>query len=208
MLTQEQWQTVVEIMGYCSSVLVLISLTMSSIVKLRIINTIGSAIFVVYALIVGSYPSAFMNLGIIFINLYFLNRLGKQKANFSMLETGLTRAYFRKFMDFYQDDIHKYFPEFDAEKLDGDLDVGYFIHCDMATCGVVLGRVPEEGVLELVLDYSTPEYRDFSVGKYLYDELKKMGYRKVIYTGNQKNHLKYVRKMGFVQEGDRYIKTL
>ena len=40
----------IEMIGYLGSILVLISMLMSSVIKLRVINTIGSGIFCVYAL--------------------------------------------------------------------------------------------------------------------------------------------------------------
>lgn len=62
----------IEWVGYLASALIVISLTMSSIVKLRIINSIGCALFVVYGISVGALPVAFSNVLIIFINLYYL----------------------------------------------------------------------------------------------------------------------------------------
>ena len=47
-----------ELVGYFASLLVLISLLMTSVVKLRVINMIGSLIFAVYALLICSYPTA------------------------------------------------------------------------------------------------------------------------------------------------------
>ena len=64
-----QW---VEWIGYLASFLVLISLLMSSILKLRWINLLGSTIFSIYGFIIGSLPVAFMNMGTAFINIYYL----------------------------------------------------------------------------------------------------------------------------------------
>ena len=44
----------IEMLGYLGSALVVASMLMSSVVKLRVINTIGSGIFAVYALIIHS----------------------------------------------------------------------------------------------------------------------------------------------------------
>ena len=53
--------TIIEMVGYLGSVLVVVSMLMSSVIKLRVINTVGSGIFAVYALIIHSYPTALMN---------------------------------------------------------------------------------------------------------------------------------------------------
>ena len=47
----------IELVGYLGSALVVASMLMSSVVKLRVINTLGSGIFAVYALMIHSYPT-------------------------------------------------------------------------------------------------------------------------------------------------------
>ena len=64
-----------EIIGYFASVLVAISLMMSSILKLRVINLLGAALFTLYGLLIGAYPVAVMNFFIVLIDLYYLREL-------------------------------------------------------------------------------------------------------------------------------------
>ena len=71
--------TIIEIAGYVGSTLVVVSMLMSSVVKLRVINTIGSVISATYALIIHSYPLALMNICLIIINVYNLMKLLKTK---------------------------------------------------------------------------------------------------------------------------------
>ncbi|MDO5785972.1 MAG: hypothetical protein Q4P20_13030, partial [Eubacteriales bacterium] len=63
---------IIEIFGYIGSALVVISMLMSSIVKLRIINTTGSVISGIYAVICGALPLALMNFCLITINVISL----------------------------------------------------------------------------------------------------------------------------------------
>ena len=53
-------EIILELIGYLGSLLVIVSMLMTSVVKLRIINTIGSVIFCGYALAIHSYPTAAM----------------------------------------------------------------------------------------------------------------------------------------------------
>ena len=62
----------IEWVGYAASTFIDISLIMNSVTKIRIINTIGCILFVIYGLNVGSYPVAFSNSLIIIINLVYL----------------------------------------------------------------------------------------------------------------------------------------
>lgn len=65
----------IEWVGYAASALIVISLIMTSVVKLRIVNTAGCILFVIYGFTVGAYPVAVSNLLIVFINFYHLYRL-------------------------------------------------------------------------------------------------------------------------------------
>lgn len=67
--------TLIEIFGYLGSALVVISMLMHSIFRLRIINLIGSVISGTYAVIVGALPLGIMNMCLIIINLYNLFKL-------------------------------------------------------------------------------------------------------------------------------------
>ena len=65
----------IEWIGYAASIAVAISLTMTAIVKLRIINSIGCLLFVVYGLYLKAYPVALANAIIVLINIYNLYKL-------------------------------------------------------------------------------------------------------------------------------------
>lgn len=67
-----------EIFGYTGTALVLLSMTMTSITKLRWLNMLGSLICAIYALLTGTYPVMFLNLGMILINSTQLIRAQKQ----------------------------------------------------------------------------------------------------------------------------------
>ena len=69
----------IEWVGYSASLFIVISLTMTSIVKLRIINSIGCLLFVIYGLNVKAYTVVISNALIIMINIYNLYMLFKSK---------------------------------------------------------------------------------------------------------------------------------
>ena len=45
-----------ELIGYLASALIVVSLAMRSVVRLRTISLVGSVTFVVYGLLIGSWP--------------------------------------------------------------------------------------------------------------------------------------------------------
>ena len=67
--------TFIEAIGYLGSSLVLVSFLMASVAKLRIVNSVGSVIFTIYAFIIHSYPTAIMNICLVLINIYYLVKL-------------------------------------------------------------------------------------------------------------------------------------
>lgn len=195
--------TVYEIIGYVSTVLVLVSFLMASVVKLRVINTIGSGIFVVYALLIGSYPTAILNLGIVSINIYFLVRLLRAEKLTTMLPIEADNAYLKEFMTFYGADMQRFFPEVALEK--DSADAAYFVYYDLVPVGVLLGKKQDDGSLRILVDYSTPKYRDASVGRFMYKKLLSNGqYTRLEIVEPSEKHVKYLNAMGFVKDGSVY----
>ncbi len=64
-----------EIFGYIGTACVIISMLMTSVVKLRLINMVGALISLIYALIVGAAPIAVLNAALIIIQIFQLYRL-------------------------------------------------------------------------------------------------------------------------------------
>ena len=68
-----------EIFGYIGTALVVGSMLMTSVAKLRIVNICGSAIAAIYSLIIGTYPILIMNVAIVIINIVQLVILCRKK---------------------------------------------------------------------------------------------------------------------------------
>jgi hypothetical protein len=65
--------TIIDLVGYLAMAFLLISFLMKDVKKLRIINSLGCAFFVIYGfLLVTSWPIIITNSAIISINLYYL----------------------------------------------------------------------------------------------------------------------------------------
>lgn len=196
----------IEIFGYIGSVMVVVSMLMSSIVKLRVINTIGSVISGTYAIICGALPLALMNICLIIINVYNLVKLLKSKQVYDLVEAETEEGFVKYFVDRYAADIKTYFPGFDNLNLDGKK--AYVVCCDGNPAGVLIGEKAVEK-LDVFIDYSTPAYRDCSVGTYLYSKLSTKGIKTLTFSQKEtETHVNYMDKMGFVKENGVYVKTL
>ena len=72
----------------------------------------------------------------------------------------------------------------------------------------MLGNKTEDGTLDMLLDYSLPEYRDFSIGEFLSIRLKEEGIRRLTYAGPTANHMAYLSKLHFSERNGIYEKEL
>ncbi|PKQ68672.1 YgjV family protein [Labilibaculum manganireducens] len=183
-----------EWIGYAASVLVLISLTMTSIVKLRWYNLTGAILFSAYGFLIGSLPVGIMNFLIVCANLYNLQKMYKRKEDFKIIEIKENDELLTHFLDFYKKDIKSFFPDYKMEK--GQL--GMFVLRDMAVAGIFIGS-KDQTELRIEMDYALPQYRDFKVGAYLYNQLSDILQKhdiNSVYFDTGIN-LKYMEKMGF-----------
>ena len=194
--------TLIELVGYLGSFLVLVSFLMTSVYKLRIVNTIGSVIFAVYALIIHSYPTALMNVCLVLINLRFLWTMTHSRKEYECIRVRGDDLFLEHFIDTYADDIQTVFPGLLLDVSDADL--VFLVNCENRPAAVFAGR-GTDGVLDILLDYSVPEYRDFTVGMYLWEILPEYGVHTLMYSGPAEHHTEYLKKMGFQKEGDRYV---
>ncbi len=69
-----------ELIGYLGTTLVIISMMMTSVTKLRIFNVSGAIVSTVYALLITAYPVALLNITLMLINLFHLIRAWRKKA--------------------------------------------------------------------------------------------------------------------------------
>ncbi len=195
---------ILEWIGYAASVMIAISITMSSIVKFRILNLIGAGIFSLYGFLIGALPVGFMNLFIVVVDLYFLFQIFNTKEAFEILEVRPNDRYLIRFLQFNDKEIQRFFPGFEYKSELNDL--SFFVLRDMQVAGLFLAHRQDDDVLRVRLDYVGPKYRDFKNGRYIYTRLRKYfsdhGITKVLAHAGSQNHLKYLKKLGFEEQSD------
>ncbi|MDP5077612.1 MAG: YgjV family protein [Nonlabens sp.] len=64
--------TLLDFIGYLASFILLLSFTRKNVRHLRIINTLGCILFVIYGAMLSSWPVMITNVSIVLINLYYL----------------------------------------------------------------------------------------------------------------------------------------
>ena len=188
-----------ELLGYAASVLVAASLTLKSIVRLRVVNLLGAVCFTIYGALLGAWPVALVNGVIVLINVWHLTQMASAREYFRLLEVGPDSEYLREFLRFHARDISHFLPEFDGAAAPGDLVL--FVLRDMVPAGLLLARPEGPGRLRARLDFVIPGYRDFKVGDFLFRRnaaaFTGRGYRTVVANPGHPEHAAYLRRMGF-----------
>ncbi|WP_462279738.1 GNAT family N-acetyltransferase [Salinivirga cyanobacteriivorans] len=190
---------ILEWIGYLASILVAISLMLTSIVRLRIVNLIGSGTFAVYGFLIGSLPVGFMNLFIVFVNIYYLYLLLNRKEYFETLEVSPENKYLARYLKFHENEIERYFPGFifDSQKHS----FCFFILRDAQVAGLFIAYPENDHTLHVVLDYVGPRYRDLKNGYYIYNKFvnffKEQNFNKIIAEARSKHHYKYLQRLNF-----------
>lgn len=196
-----------EIIGYIGSALIVISMMMTSVLRLRLVNILGSGISICYAIAVKAYPVAFLNAFLIIVNVAKTVQLFRLEKSYLMIVSkgadGLPQYLVQK----YNKDILNFFPDF--KELSDDDDVFILMNGDIAT-GITAGKIDENKNFNVKIDYTTPAYRDNSAGLYLYKEIGKLGCcKRVVFETSSKNHEAYMYKIGFVKiSRGKYVKEL
>ena len=200
-------ELILELIGYTGSLLVIVSMLMTSVVKLRIINTVGSVIFCTYAFLIHSYPTAIMQICLIIINIINLYKLNNTKKEYAAVVTKADDGFLTHFLFTNSDDIKKFFPDFSVPAAGNKI---FLITCGQVPAGVFIAEDDGKGALTVKLDYTTPAYRDCSAGKFFYAHLKKLGIKKISAETKIPAHEKYLHKMGFSQNGNSqsFVKEL
>ncbi len=200
---------IIEAVGYIGSALVLVSFLMVSVRRLRIVNSIGSIIFTAYAFIIHSYPTAIMNLCLVGINVYYLIKMSNTSEttrNYDLVKVSPDDGMLTYTIDRLKDDIQQCFPGITLDLDNANL--AYLICYNGSPAGIFVGNKKADNCVDIILDYSLPEFRDFSIGNFLFSKLPSDGVTAVVFNGPDTHHKEYLDKYNFVKTENGYIKNL
>ncbi|MEA3306985.1 MAG: hypothetical protein U9Q34_04280, partial [Elusimicrobiota bacterium] len=91
----------IELIGYIGSLLIALSLLMSNIKKLRLLNLLGALSFTVYGFLTKTYPVMAVNFFISLINIWYLAQMTMKKDFFKTLKVKTTDTYLENFLKFH-----------------------------------------------------------------------------------------------------------
>lgn len=202
---------IIQAFGYLASVLLAISLVINNDLKFRWLNTAGCLSFIVYGILINAFPIILTNTILLLINLYALLKIYKKTEDFDLLEFATDATLITKFLGFYEEDIKAYFPNFELKK--EDTAIRFVVLRDLVIANVFVASLSEDGTAKVQLNYTVPKYRDYKVGRFIFEKEKSFllskGIKKLLYKEvANKKHLQFLQVMGFEKVGSDYVKRL
>jgi hypothetical protein len=170
-----------DIFGWISSILVVLSLMQARVLRFRWMNLIGAAMATVVNALLGIWPFAAMNGVIAVIDVYWIWRLTRERhdeAVYEVVEVGVDDAYLRHVLGVHARDLAATHPGFslaDISRPPVQVELGetgersaFLVLRGDETVGMVLVRDAGSGTGEVELDYVTERFRDFTPGEFVY----------------------------------------
>jgi hypothetical protein len=199
---------VLELFGYLASAIVAVSLTMTSLLRLRVINLVGAALFTTYGVLIEAWPVVALNAFIVVVNIRFLTKILRRRDSFSLLEVDAESPYLLRFLEFHMPDIQYFLPGFRYEPSEHQMRL--FVLRDVVPAGLLIGTQRGE-TLDVQLDYATPGYRDLKIGRYLFGRgapyFSDRGIERFISSGPPR-HVRYLERVGYSRDGERWVRVL
>ncbi len=199
-----------ESVGYLASALVVVSLAMTSVVRLRVISLAGSLAFLVYGVLIGSVPIVVTNAAIACLNVWFLWRELGGGRDLGAIVVPPDSPFLLDFLEHHATDISRFQPDYD---LSAPVGFAIVLTRDGLPAGVVLGE-RDGTTLHVTLDHVLRAYRDSRLGKWLYGPgarvFRTAGIASVSTPGGTESHRPYLLRVGFEYDPAtaRYIREL
>lgn len=186
-----------ELVGYLASALVVASLAMTSVVRLRTISLAGSLTFVVYGMLIGSIPIIVTNASIAALNVWFLSRELGGRRDLGAVVVPTDSPFLLDFLTHHAADIARFQPEYDPS---ASHDFALVLTRDGLPAGVLLGDRDGDR-LDIALDYVLKPYRDSRLGSWLYaggaGVFRSAGIAELTSAAGRETHPGYLVRVGF-----------
>ena len=193
----------VVLIGYLASAILAISLMMSNALRFRWLNIAGNICFITYGIFIMAFPIIVANSILLCINIYQLVKLLTFKETFHQVAFTSGDAFIEKFLTFYHNDIESYFPNYQFTTSDNR--ICFVVLRDLVIANLFVARIDHAGNAVVEINYTVPHYRDFKVGRFIFDKEKEYllahGVHSIVYEQvANKNHEHFIKVMGFVQQ--------
>lgn len=195
----------VEIFGYIGTVFVIVSMMMTSLVRLRAINICGGMISLLYSCYYGAWAMVVMNACLITINIVQIIIALRGRGSYHYCSVGFDEAAVSVFMSTHASDIGRYSPALESLVYSG-AQVN-MIYSTGEAAGIVVTE-QDGDQLRLLGEYTVPKHRSVATGRFLLESLKGQGAGEVFATPVSEKQEKHLLKLGFEKKERQFIISL
>lgn len=218
--------TWLDALGWGGSVLLIVSLAVSGVLRFRALNLVASVVLTAFNALLGIWPMVAMNGVIAVINVWHLVRLLREsddERRYDVVAVGPDDEYLAHLLRVHGPDIQRHNPGFawDAVTAAGARRWAFLVLRGDETVGLVLlvrevaadgqNASEGEGVGRVELDYVTPRYRDLSVGTFVYrrdSRMADLGLDRLVANDRMLDRDSYFRGVGFRSEGSELVRDV
>ena len=197
-------------LGYLAAAFLAASLLVKRALWFRWINLFGCLTFVVYGVLIDAFPVILTNVTLFIINIVQLVQLYTRKEHFEFVQVRKGDEIVHRFLKFYKKDLQNYFPHF--QFTDDENKICFMVLRDFTIANLFVARRTEDGKIFVEINYTVPQFRDYKVGKFIFDEgADFLGIHGVttIYTKSYfAPHTEFLKRMGFtsaIVNGEEYF---
>ncbi|HBX50308.1 MAG: hypothetical protein A2275_09205 [Bacteroidetes bacterium RIFOXYA12_FULL_35_11] len=167
---------------------------------LRFLHLLALFIISFIGFIFEIYPPAIISTCLLAGDIYMFSKLFVAKNAYNILQVRSNNEYLNTFIEYYKREIYHYSP-FYKRNIESSC---FLILNNIDVIGVFIVSVQNKKTLYINLDFVIPQYRDFSVGKYIYIEnvqyFYNLGYEKILTVCLNETHKNYLIQMGFSEQ--------
>lgn len=190
-----------EALGYLASFFIVVSLSMRSVVKLRVASLIGGTAYTAYGALIGSWPVIVTNAIVVCLNIWRLRGEFAGEKNLGAVPMDPGAPFLADFLRSHLRDIHETQPAYDDPSRG---DTAFVLMRDGMPAGAVVGARDGDR-LEVLLDYVLPDYRDSRLGHWFYGRdsspLPGLGITELTARPSTDTHRGYLQRVGFAADG-------
>ncbi len=201
--------TLLNLIGWAGSALVVLSLLQSRLLRLRVLNLAGCLVVLGFNAAIDVWPMVVLNGVLALINSWYLWRMLATRHDdrtYEVVEVRTDDGFLTHFLRVHREDISRFNPRFtDGAAARRDSAAFLVVNGDEAV-GAVEFRSVGDGVAQVDLDYVKPRYQDFTPGEFVYRKSRYFtdrGYHTVITPPGM--HKPYYERLGFTRQGESYV---
>ncbi len=161
-----------EIFGYIGTALVIVSMMMTSVVKLRVINMCGGLISLIYSIFVNAWPVVVLNACLICINFVQTVRQLTKREAVTLLRVRAKDSSVKYLFDIWQEDALKYYSDLNLQEMNEE--EIHILYVGERAVGFIIGTQNGD-LFHLNTSYLIPSCRTNAMTERIFAALRNKG---------------------------------